>query len=64
MSIKRIKEIESKLEALKIEIDKPVDYSFKYNPSIIHHEESLQEAFELNFELYKLQEKENQNKDE
>jgi len=62
MSKGRIKEIESELEVLSTELDEPIDWSSKYNPSVLKHEQVLQECVKLRNELDELQTKENENK--
>lgn len=58
MSKGRIKEIESELEVLFTELDEPVDWSSKYNPSVLRQDKLLQRSVELRNELDKLQTKE------
>jgi hypothetical protein len=62
MSKQKIKEIESELEVLFTELDMPVDWSSKYNPSVLRQDQLLERGVELRNELDKLQTKENENK--
>ena len=59
MSKQRIKEIESELEVLSTKLDEPIDWSSKYNPSVLKHEQVLQECVKLRNELDGLRAKEN-----